>query len=107
MERIQPISSGQTLSVTTHLTTLFCLTTLMNVFQPVNFVNHLDPNAPKQIKRNISLLENINWPQWITSTTSPPLFTFLDPAPSVAITPDTFREGPINLLIDIAGKLFK
>ncbi|TDL16440.1 sterol esterase [Rickenella mellea] len=73
----------------------------------INFVNHLDPNAPKQIKRNISLLENINWPQWITSTTSPPLFTFLDPAPSVAITPDTFREGPINLLVDIAGKLFK
>ncbi|TDL14970.1 sterol esterase [Rickenella mellea] len=69
----------------------------------VNFVNHLNPNAPKQRSTNTtSLLSGINWLQWGSSAGAPPLLTFLDPAPTVTITPDTYRVDAMNLLIKLA-----
>jgi len=73
----------------------------VNSFE-VNFANTLDPNT----KNTKSLLSKINWPRWESSAVAPPLFTFVDPAPAVNITFDTFRTKEIDLLITIALKLF-
>ncbi|TDL14977.1 carotenoid ester lipase precursor [Rickenella mellea] len=65
----------------------------------VNFVNTLNPNGPKN---SISLLSALDWPQWASNSTAPPLLTFLDPAPSISITPDTYRLEAMNVLIQIS-----
>lgn len=60
----------------------------------VNFANKHNPNT----KNTLSLLSKINWPQWGSNLTAPPLLTFVDPAPSVLITPDTYRQDAMVLL---------
>lgn len=52
---------------------------------------------------NISLLttSGIEWNVWNSSPDFPPLLTFLDPVPLIAITPDTYRLEAMRLLNDI------
>ncbi|KAF8995824.1 carotenoid ester lipase precursor [Cyathus striatus] len=69
----------------------------------VNFVNNLNPNSPKNIN---SLLSLTNWPLYSSSSTSPPLFTFVDPAPLVEITADTFRASALQTLTDLSIQLY-
>lgn len=69
---------------------------------PVNFANSLDPNAPTGLERNISYLSNITWDKWNSSPTLPPLLTFLDPAPALAITHDTYRAEAMSLLTNLS-----
>ncbi|KAF9530016.1 sterol esterase [Crepidotus variabilis] len=64
----------------------------------VFFAIYGNPNAPKN---SISHLSNITWDKWSSSSKNPPLLTFIDPAPSVNITLDTFRQAPIQLLVDL------
>ncbi|KDR77272.1 hypothetical protein GALMADRAFT_120430 [Galerina marginata CBS 339.88] len=64
----------------------------------VNFANTGDPNLPNN---SMSLLSAMNWPAW-TASTSPPLLTFIDPAPNVTITFDTYRVDAMNLLTNIS-----
>jgi len=68
----------------------------------VNFANHLNPTLPKN---PISLLSAVNWQQWATSASAPPMLTFLDPAPLVAITPDNYREDAMNLLMEVSREI--
>ncbi|TFK62937.1 alpha/beta-hydrolase [Pluteus cervinus] len=67
----------------------------------INFAHHLNPNAPTGTG-SISLLSQIHWPEYASNGTHPPLFTFLDPAPSVAITDDTFRVAAMDLLMGLS-----
>ncbi|EDR10695.1 uncharacterized protein LACBIDRAFT_315360 [Laccaria bicolor S238N-H82] len=67
----------------------------------VNFANTLDPNT----KNPQSLLSSIDWPCWGSSAAAP-LFTFLDPAPSINITFDNYRVPEMDLLTDISLKLW-
>lgn len=69
----------------------------------VNFANNLNPTLPKS---NVSLLSGLDWQPW-NSSAEHPLLTFVDPAPQVAISSDTFREGPMQLLSAIAADLAK
>ncbi|KDR73256.1 hypothetical protein GALMADRAFT_1341677 [Galerina marginata CBS 339.88] len=64
----------------------------------VNFVNTGNPNLPKN---PMSLLSKIDWPVW-TNSANPPLLTFLDPAPNVTITFDTYRADAMNLLTKLS-----
>ncbi|KIK02646.1 hypothetical protein K443DRAFT_677378 [Laccaria amethystina LaAM-08-1] len=68
----------------------------------INFANTLDPNT----KNPQSLLSSIDWPCWGSSAATPPLLTFLDPAPSINITFDDFRVQEIDLLTAISLKLW-
>ncbi|KAF5315369.1 hypothetical protein D9619_007114 [Psilocybe cf. subviscida] len=69
----------------------------------VNFVNTLDPNTPAKTATNSSgsLLSDIKWHPWESSSTQPPMLTFFDAAPGVSITSDTYRKDAMNLLNDI------
>lgn len=55
----------------------------------------------------ISLLTSsgITWEKWNSSTSSPPLLTFSDPAPEVSIIADTYRKDAMDLLNKIAVEL--
>jgi acetylcholinesterase len=64
---------------------------------PVNFANTGNPAIPHNSK---SLLSNVDWKPW-GSSAQHPLLTFLDPAPNVSITFDTFRVDAMNLLNNI------
>ncbi|KAF5315372.1 hypothetical protein D9619_007119 [Psilocybe cf. subviscida] len=64
----------------------------------VNFVNNGDPNT----KNPASLLSKIDWQPWSSSATNPPLLTFIDPAPTVTITFDTYRADAMELLTKIS-----
>jgi carboxylesterase type B len=64
----------------------------------VNFVHTANPNT----KNPASLLSKIDWQPWSSSATNPPLLTFLDPAPNVTITFDTYRADAMQLLIKIS-----
>ncbi|TDL14964.1 carotenoid ester lipase precursor [Rickenella mellea] len=68
----------------------------------INFINNLNPNDHSL--HNQSLLSAIAWPKWGTSSGSPPLLAFTDPAPNVSIISDTFRFEEMNLVIDLARK---
>ncbi|KAH9475727.1 Lipase 3 [Psilocybe cubensis] len=68
----------------------------------VNFANTGNPSLPKN---PISLLSAVDWQPWSSSKTSPPLLTFLDPAPAIAITADTFRATQMDLLTKLSLQL--
>ncbi|KAH9476605.1 Lipase 4 [Psilocybe cubensis] len=69
----------------------------------VNFANTGNPSLPKN---PISLLSAVDWKPWSSSPTNPPILTFLDPAPAISITSDTFREKAMNLLSQISLELY-
>ena len=66
-------------------------------YYSVNFANTGNPGTPHNSK---SLLSNGDWQPW-SSSAQHPLLTFLDPAPNVSITFDTYRAYAINLLNNI------
>ncbi|TFK32450.1 sterol esterase [Crucibulum laeve] len=70
----------------------------------VNFVNTLNPTTPSN---PISLLSasGLKWNEWGSSATAPPMLTFLDPSPLLAITTDTFRADALDLLTSISLNL--
>ena len=70
---------------------------LLLLFTAVNFANTGNPTIPRNSK---SLLSNVDWKPW-DSSAQHPLLTFLDPAPNVSITSDTYRVDAINLLNNI------
>ena len=55
----------------------------------------------------ISLLTSsgLTWDCYGSSVDSPPLLTFIDPAPEATITSDTYRKDGISLLNKIAAEL--
>ncbi|CAA7262234.1 unnamed protein product [Cyclocybe aegerita] len=61
----------------------------------IYFTRTGNPNAPKN---SISLLKDAKWPLYDSSVQNPPLFTFVDPLPSVNITFDTDRIEPMKLI---------
>ncbi|CAA7260930.1 unnamed protein product [Cyclocybe aegerita] len=67
----------------------------------IYFTNNGDPNAPQD---SISLLRNTKWDTYDTSTENPPVFTFIDPPPSVNITFDTYRADAMKLLNKLSLK---
>lgn len=67
----------------------------------VNFATNLNPNAPPGLAPNVSFLSNINWEQWASAPTAPPLLTFLDPASSIGFTSDIYRFAAMNLLASL------
>lgn len=69
----------------------------------INFAYNLNPNVPSTLAPNVSYLSNITWEQWNSSTSAPPLFTFLDPAPSVTISSDTYRAAAMDLLNEMTA----
>ena len=71
------------------------------LFNAVNFANTGNPAIPHNSK---SLLSNVDWRPW-NSSSQHPLLTFLDPAPNVSITFDTFRVDAMNLLNNITLEL--
>jgi len=71
----------------------------------INFANTLDPNAPTGLAHNISYLSNTHWDKWSSSPLLPPLLTFLDPAPTLAITHDTYRVDAMSLLTNLSLKI--
>ena len=66
-------------------------------YYSVNFANTGNPAIPYNSK---SLLSNVDWQPW-GSSAQHPLLTFLDPAPNVSITSDTYRAYAMNLLNNI------
>ncbi|TFY61853.1 hypothetical protein EVJ58_g4251 [Rhodofomes roseus] len=65
------------------------------------FTNNLNPNAPADLESGLSKLSDITWDQWGSDISAPPLLTFVDPAPEVEITADTFRADAISLLNEL------
>ena len=63
----------------------------------VNFANTGNPTLPRN---PMSLLSNVDWKPW-DSSAQHPLLTFLDPAPNVSITSDTYRADAMNVLNNI------
>ena len=55
----------------------------------------------------ISLLTSsgLTWDCYGSSVDSPPLLTFIDPAPEATTTSDTYRKDGIGLLNKIAAEL--
>ena len=70
-------------------------------YYPVNFANTYNPTIPHNPK---SLLSAVDWQPW-GSSSDHPILTFLDPAPMVIITSDTFRVNAMNLLNKISLEL--
>ncbi|PAV18601.1 sterol esterase from carbohydrate esterase family CE10 [Pyrrhoderma noxium] len=70
----------------------------------INFANTLNPMLPEN---PISLLTSsgLTWDCYGSSVDSPPLLTFIDPAPEATITSDTYRNDGIGLLNKIAAEL--
>ena len=66
-------------------------------YTAVNFANTGNPTIPRNPK---SLLSNVDWKPW-DSSAQHPLLTFLNPAPNVSITFDTYRVDAMNLLNNI------
>lgn len=64
----------------------------------VNFVNSLNPNIPSA--ENDLLIE---WPQWSSNTSAPPLLTFLDSQSAAAITSDTYRVDAMIVLNQLSA----
>ncbi|KZT09205.1 sterol esterase [Laetiporus sulphureus 93-53] len=67
----------------------------------INFATNVNPNAPSDLPSGVSLLSDITWDQWGSDTSAPPLLTFVDPAPLVEITTDTYRASAMNLLNEL------
>ncbi|KAJ3508779.1 hypothetical protein NLJ89_g5567 [Agrocybe chaxingu] len=67
----------------------------------IYFIHNGDPNAPQD---SISLLRNTKWEVYSSSTENPPLFTFVDPPPSVNVTFDTYRTDAMKLLNKLSLK---
>ncbi|KAJ3514034.1 hypothetical protein NLJ89_g2603 [Agrocybe chaxingu] len=67
----------------------------------IYFTRNGDPNAPQD---SISLLRNTKWDVYSSSVENPPLFTFVDPPPSVNITFDTYRADAMKLLNKLSLK---
>ena len=77
-----------------------CAGTTYHVYS-VNFANTGNPTTPHNHE---SLLSAVDWQPW-SSSTEHPLLTFLDPAPNVSITFDTYRVDAMNLLNNISLEL--
>jgi len=54
----------------------------------VYFAAYLNPIPPSS---SSSALKGFTWPLYSTSTTAPPLLTFIDTSPGINITTDTYR----------------
>ncbi|KZT67296.1 sterol esterase [Daedalea quercina L-15889] len=65
------------------------------------FTVNLNPNAPADLPSGLSRLSDITWDQWGSDSSEPPLLTFVDPAPSLEITADTFRADALDLLNEL------
>ncbi|TFK32449.1 sterol esterase [Crucibulum laeve] len=70
----------------------------------VNFANTLNPTTPSNSASLLSM-SGLEWKEWSSSARAPPMLTFLDPSPLLAITADTFRAEAMDLLISISLKL--
>jgi len=68
----------------------------------INFATNLNPNAPAGLAPGISYLSDINWEQYSSNPSFPPLLTFIDPAPLVEITADTFRADAMAVLTNLS-----
>ncbi|PCH36172.1 sterol esterase [Wolfiporia cocos MD-104 SS10] len=64
----------------------------------INFVHSMNPNTPSSLPSNVSYLSGISRDTWDSSIFAPPLLTFLDPAPKINITVDTYRSSSMALL---------
>jgi len=64
----------------------------------VNFANTGNPTIPFNPD---SLLSSVDWKPW-NSSSDHPLLTFLDPAPNISITYDTYRVDAMQLLNKIS-----
>ncbi|PCH36167.1 sterol esterase [Wolfiporia cocos MD-104 SS10] len=64
----------------------------------INFANRLNPNASPRLAPNVSYFSNVTWAQWDSNLSSPPLLEFLDPAPRLGFTPDTYRADAMAYL---------
>ncbi|KAF9810805.1 hypothetical protein IEO21_06785 [Rhodonia placenta] len=71
----------------------------------VNFVTHLNPNAPPGLPANVSRLSGVQWPRWTAHNATASLLTFQDPVPDFDFTPDTFRAAPMALLTNLSLQL--
>ena len=67
----------------------------------VNFANNGNPTLPHNPK---SLLSAVDWRPWASSADHP-ILTFLDPAPNVGMTFDTYRVDEMKLLNNISLEL--
>ncbi|TDL14968.1 carotenoid ester lipase precursor [Rickenella mellea] len=67
----------------------------------INFVNTLNPNG----NNRISAVSNINWKTYGSSATAPPMLEFIDPAPLVQMTTDTYRASAIQQVITLTRQL--
>ncbi|KAH9840988.1 sterol esterase [Rhodofomes roseus] len=65
-----------------------------------NFAYNLNPNAPPDVPANVSYLANIQWPTW--NSQSPQLLTFVDPAPSLGFTEDSYRATGMSLIGELS-----
>ncbi|CCL98520.1 uncharacterized protein FIBRA_00519 [Fibroporia radiculosa] len=69
----------------------------------INFANTLNPNTPPGLPGAIlSLLSLYTWDQWGSNPSSPPLLTFVDPAPLITTTADTYRADAMQLLTNLS-----
>ncbi|TFY69102.1 hypothetical protein EVJ58_g601 [Rhodofomes roseus] len=66
----------------------------------INFAYNLNPNAPPDVPANVSYLANIQWPTW--NSQSPQLLTFVDPAPSLGFTEDSYRATGMSLIGELS-----
>jgi acetylcholinesterase len=76
---------------------IICAGTTYNVYS-VNFANTGNPTTPHNLE---SLLSAVDWQPW-NSCAEHPLLTFLDPAPNISITFDTYRVDAMNLLNNLS-----
>ena len=67
----------------------------------VFFTNNLDPNAPADLASGLSYLSDITWDKYNSDLDAPPLLTFVDPAPKLEITTNTFRVEAMELLNEL------
>ncbi|KAH9936513.1 sterol esterase [Fomitopsis serialis] len=87
-----------------HATDLLEFFTSIDYIAPdalIFFTTNLNPNAPADLESGLSKLSDITWDQWGSDASAPPLLTFVDPAPEVEITADTFRADAISLLNEL------
>ena len=79
---------------------LVIIAVLIHVYA-VNFANTGNPTIPQNPK---SVLSTLDWQPW-NSSADHPLLTFLDLAPNVNITFDTYRVDAMKLLNSISLEL--
>ncbi|KAF8879078.1 carotenoid ester lipase precursor [Gymnopilus junonius] len=65
----------------------------------INFANTLNPTKPFN---RLSLLSNITWNEYSSSVSNPPMLAFVDPAPAIEITTDTFRQEAMSLVANFS-----